>query len=235
MIPGTDITWEIGPVTSPARDDSALKCAITGGDQYNNIFCNTTIAKRWAGAGWPYRSGRRLVYSLWFYVDGTIDCQNPNQSTIEGLEFGWQHTLIPIKHEFAVQWSKGGAWRYWDSTIDPGTGRPRAWQSFSTPISVCFADHTWHQIQFESYFVGHDSYYTMMILDGVEYNLAPATVGHTPAPEGWHENFLQVSVQINGNTALDGSRHVDPVTVYVDQARLEGFPLPSVFLPLVHR
>lgn len=235
MIPGTDITWEIGHVAGPSRDGSALKCAITGGDQYNNIFCNTTIAKRWAGAVWPYRSAKRLVYSLWFYVDGTIDCQNPNRSTIEGLEFGWQHTLIPLKHEFAVQWSKAGAWRYWDATIDPATGRPRAWQAFPTPIALCFADRTWHQIRLESYLLGDASYYTAMLLDGARYNLAPVKVGRAQTPEGWHENFVQVSVQINGNTALDGSRRVDPVSVYVDQARLEGFTLPSSFVPVARR
>jgi hypothetical protein len=235
MYPGTDITWDIGHVTSPSRDGSALKCAITGGDQYNNIFCNTTIAKRWTGAAWPYYGAKRLVYSLWFYVDGTIDCQNPNRSTIEGLEFGWQHTLIPVKHEFAVQWSKGGAWRYWDATIDPATGRPRAWKAFPAPIAFCLADRTWHQIQFESYFLGDDSYYTAMLLDGVRYKLAPVKVGRAQTAEGWHENFLQLSVQINGNTALDGSRRVDPVTVYLDQVRLEGFTLPAVFVPLVRR
>lgn len=235
MTPGTRIAWEIGQVTSPSRDGSALKCAITGGDQYNNIFCNSTIAKRWQGASWPYHAARRLVYSLWFYVDGTINCDQPNRSTIEGIEFGWQHTLIPVKHEFAVQWSKGGVWRYWDATTDPATGRPRAWRPFPRPIVHCFTDHAWHQIQFESYLLSDTSVYSVMRMDGVTYDGGAPSVGRVATPTVWHENFLQVSVQVNGNTALDGSRRVDPVQVYAEQIRLEGMPQPSDFLPRVQR
>ncbi|MDP9310485.1 MAG: hypothetical protein M3R24_06290 [Chloroflexota bacterium] len=235
MFPGTTIEWRVGQATTPSLDGRALECAITGGDHYNNIYCNTTIAKLWSGQEWPYRAAKRLVYSLEFYIDGVVDCQMSDNSTIEGLELSWQHVLIPRKHEFALQWRKEGEWRYWDATLSPSTGRPRGWISFPAPITSCLEAHRWHSIQLEGRIVGEASHYTRMTLDGRAFDLSSAIVGQVATPAEWHENFLQVSVQVNGNTALDGSRRVDPVSVYADTIRLDGFALNYVFLPGISR
>jgi len=51
---------------------------------------------------WPYTKASLLVYDLNFYIDGNIDCLIPNNSQLEGIEFTWQHSLVPHAGLFGV-------------------------------------------------------------------------------------------------------------------------------------
>ncbi|GAC1637067.1 MAG: hypothetical protein NVS4B8_01400 [Herpetosiphon sp.] len=232
MINGTTVVPDVGPATAPSLDGQSFKCGIAGGDRYNNIFCNNTIAKSWSGNPWPYRSAELLVYHLAFYVDGTIDCTTPNRSTIEGLEFAWEHTIMPERYVFAVQWQKNGQWRFWNARNDPATGRPYGWLNFPVPLSFCFASRQWHTITLRGQMTGSDYTYLSMTLDGQTYPLG-GRAGTAPAPSGWAENFLQVAVQVDGDTAINGSPTVDPVAVYIDRVTLTCHRADRVFLPSI--
>lgn len=222
---GTDILWEMSHAQGPGRSDTSLWCAITGGDRYNNVFFTHTLAMAHEQDPWPYEDLDSLVFELDFYVEGSLDCENPDASTAEGLEFTWQHILVPTSYGFGVQWSKGGEWRYYDDTKGPD-GKPLAWRSFDPAITTCLSAHEWHHLLLTSVMKGGEGIaYREMHLDGAVYDLGSAEVGPATVPDSWVENFLQVGMQINGNQATDPSHGhgLDPVEVYLDRVELRGF------------
>lgn len=223
IFPGTTILWDMQHVNSPALNGQSLECAITGGDRYNNAFYTNTVAMRWEGEDWEYDNLKQLIYELDFYIDGNIDCQNPNDSQLEGLEFTWQHIELPLSYGFGVQWSKGGEWRFWNDEKDT-QGNTLAWQSFSPDINTCIEGNTWHHLKLIGDIVGDGIKYVSMELNGQFFDLSSATVGRSEVPSSWVENFLQVGMQINGNEALDTSHGhgTDPISVYLDNVTLIG-------------
>lgn len=223
IFPGTSIDWSMKHEDVDGR--SVLACEITGGDEYNNAFFTNTIAIAWEELDWPYTNVGRFIYSLDFYIEGTFDCDNPDNSTLEGIEFTWQHVLVPNSYGFGIQFSKGGKWRYWNDEIDQKTGQPKAWQSFFPEITGCIPTKQWNSLQLEGEIFGAGVRYTKMVLNDETFDLSSAIVGRAKVPETWVENFLQVGVQLNGNKAIlpDHEEGVDPVTVYLDQFWLRGY------------
>jgi hypothetical protein len=222
IFPGTEILWSMNHEMVEGRQ--VLECAIVGGDAYNNAFFTNTCALQWSGAGgWSYAEVDQLVFSLDFKMPQGFDCAAPNASKAEGLEFTWQHILIPYSHGFGVQFSKGGEWRYWDDTKD-ANGHPLAWQSFDPPIMDCIEPNVWHHIELVGNVFEDHIQYASLTLDGANYDLSSAELPWVLAQQGWVEHFLQVGVQINGNTATDSSHGfgVDPVSIYLENVQLEG-------------
>lgn len=220
---GTAIEWSM---KHEEMDEKAvLACAITGGDAYNNVFFTNTVAIAWEELAWPYKNVKSFEYSLDFYIEGELNCDSPNESTLEGIEFTWQHVIAPDSYGFGVQYSKGGEWRYWEDEIDPESGKPNAWQSFSPAITGCLATKVWNQLVLQGEVFENGIRYTSMTLNGNEFDLSSAIVGTAKIPDSWVENFLQVGVQLNGNKAIDLSHGegVDPVTVYLDKVNLALF------------
>lgn len=223
IFPGTTIEWSIDHEDFSGR--SALACAITGGDAYNNAFFTNTVAVVWEGLNWPYANTLRFSYSLDFYIEGIFNCQVPDSSTLEGIEFTWQHVVVPVSYGFGIQYSKAGEWRYWNDEKDSVSGAPKAWQSFFPEIKNCLVTRSWNHIELEGEVAGEGVRYTKMILNDREYDLNSAAVGKALIPESWVENFLQVGVQLNGNKAIEPAhgQGLDPVKVYLDNFTLKGF------------
>ncbi len=225
IFPGTTIEWSVDHATQPALEGQSLECAITGGDRYNNAFFTNTIALKWEGEDWLYKDANYLEYELDFYIDGVTDCNNPNNSTLEGIEFTWQHILIPISYGFGVQWSKGGEWRYWNDEFDPQAGKAVGWESFSPQINTCLAANTWHHIKLIGEQLNEGSHYISMEINGQVFDISNISLDRAEVQSGWVENFLQVGMQINGNQALDVTHGhgVDPVKVYLDNVTFRGY------------
>ena len=225
MFPGTTIRWDLDHGLLPGREGQVLRCAITGGDPYNNAFFTHTLAMRHEAEAWPYEQVDSLVYSLDFYIDAKVDCGLPDRSELEGIEFTWQHVRIPDSYGWGLQWSKGGEWRYWDDETDRRTGRPRGWQSFSPPLITCLADDSWHRLTLAGIEADGGVAYRYLDLNGARYDLSGATGGPATVPDTWVEHFLQVGVQLNGNTATDPThgQGTDPVTVWLDNVTLRGY------------
>ena len=222
---GTNIEWSLEKVNSTAvTEDKWLKCAITGGDPYNNVFFTNTCALRWEGEDWEFEAAQYLEYELDFFIEGTIDCSNPDIATIEGIEFTWQHILLPHSHGLGVQWSKGGAWRFWNDEQDD-SGHVIGWQDFEPKISSCLTANEWHHIKLTGYFQDDILQYEHMELNGTVYDLSSAKLMAVNAQSGWVENFLQIGMQINGNTATDTNHGhgVDPVVVYLNNVSFKGY------------
>jgi len=160
-----------------------------------------------------------------FYIDGVADCDNPNNSTLEGIEFTWQHILIPISYGFGVQWSKGGEWRYWNDEFDPQAGKAVGWESFSPQINTCLTANTWHHIKLIGEQLNEGSHYISMEINGQVFDISNISLSRADVQSGWVENFLQVGMQINGNQALDVTHGhgVDPVKVYLDNVTFRGY------------
>ncbi|RMG73860.1 MAG: hypothetical protein D6722_03160 [Bacteroidetes bacterium] len=225
IYPGTQIRWELDHGLWPGREGPLLRCAITGGDAYNNVFFTHSLAMAPTAANWPYARADSLVYALDFYVQAEMDCGLPDLSEMEGIEFTLRHVRIPDSYGWALQWSKSGEWRYWDDEVDPKTGYPRAWQSFSPPLTTCLSDGGWHHLILSGVEYEGGVAYRFLELDGARYDLSGAICGPAQVPDGWTEDFLQVGMQINGNTATDPSHGegVDPVTVWLDEVQLRGY------------
>lgn len=226
IFPGTGIDWSISHVAAPAVEGASLKCMITGGDPYNNVFFTNTCALRWEGDPWVHQSAKYLVYELDVYIEGKLDCNEPDTATIEGLELTWQHIEIPYSHGFGVQFSKGGEWRYWDDQMD-ALGQAKGWRSFSPELFYCLIPNQWHHIQLEGYVTPSEIVYHRMRIDEIVFDLTSARLPYVPATEGWVENFLQIGMQINGNKATESAHGhgVDPVAVYLDNVTYTGFTL----------
>lgn len=227
MFPGTTILWGLEHSKAPQKSTNVLKCSITGGDKYNNIFFTNTPAMKWKGNTWDYSEASVLVMEMDFYIDGTVDCNVPNNSQLEGIEFCWQNHIIPNTGLFCTQWSKGGEWRYWRDDKNPETNRPYAWISFKTPLYQCVKQKKWNTIRVEAELLPDKKVrYLSLELDGVKTTFEKeVSIPQGISPTQYAENYLQVGFQINGNTAVDKSHGfgVDPIDVYLDSVNLYGY------------
>lgn len=226
IFPNTTIEWSMNHNQDIQLDGQSLKCSITGGDKYNNVFFTNTKALRWEGDDWKYKKAKYLEYELDLFIEGNLDCNQPDDATIEGIELTWQHIEIPYSHGFGVQFSKGGEWRYWNHLQD-NDGQPIAWESFSPAINYCLTPMQWHRIKLVGYITDSNIVYHSMIIDGTSFDLSEKTLSHTKVADGWVENFIQIGMQINGNKAVDltHGHGVDPVSVYLDNVSFNGFEL----------
>lgn len=226
IFPNTTIEWSMEHDFNTQLDGQSLKCSITGGDKYNNVFFTNTTALRWEGDDWKYKKAKYLEYELDLYIEGILDCTQPDDATIEGIELTWQHIEIPYSHGFGVQFSKGGEWRYWNHQKD-NNNQPIAWESFSPKINYCLTPMEWHRIKLIGYITETTIVYHSMVIDDNSFNLNNKTLPHALVEEGWVENFIQIGMQINGNKAIDltHGHGVDPVSVYIDNVTFNGFEL----------
>ncbi|MEZ5072284.1 MAG: hypothetical protein R2751_15305 [Bacteroidales bacterium] len=224
IFPGTTIEWTLAYETGIRLDGVSLECAITGETVTTTCSSPTPGALRWEGEDWPYKEATWLVYEMDFYVDATLDCDRPDQATVEGLEFTWQHICLPWSHGFGVQFSKGGEWRYWNDEKD-SDGKALGWVSFSPAIDQCIGPGEWHHLVLEGYVTESHIQYHSMVLDDKEFDLSSAKLPLVAATEGWVENFIQIGMQINGNQAVEEGHGegVDPVTVWVDNVEFKGY------------
>jgi len=224
IFPNTTIEWSMEHSPDIALAGNSLKCAITGGDEYNNVFYTNTKALRWEGDPWKYRDAAYLEYALDLYIAGVLNCSEPDQATIEGMELTWQHILIPYSHGFGVQFSKGGEWRYWNDNRNL-ENKPVGWQSFSPVVKQCLTPNEWHHILLEGYISDNQIVYKTLAIDDKTFDLSSVRLPYTEATAGWVENFLQIGMQINGNRAVDATHGhgVDPVAVYIDNVTFKGY------------
>lgn len=223
IFPGSSIYWKMEHQSIDNKNSLAI--GITGGDAYNNVFFTNTVALAWKEVAWPYRNVSKLIYQLDFYLPNAFDCNSPNNAILEGIEFTFQHLLIPYSYGFGLQYAKSGEWRFWNDEKNPETNKPFAWQSFSPKIITCLASNQWHTIQIIGFVKNHKVYYEKMTLDNTTYNLSSAVINPVPSPQGWVENFLQVGVQLNGNKSIQypNSNQVDPIEIYIDKVSLKGY------------
>jgi hypothetical protein len=223
IFPGSSIYWKMEHQSIDNKNSLAI--GITGGDAYNNVFFTNTVALAWKEVAWPYRNVSKLIYQLDFYLPNAFDCNSPNNAILEGIEFTFQHLLIPYSYGFGLQYAKSGEWRFWNDEKNPETNKPFAWQSFSPKIITCLASNQWHTIQIIGFVKNHKVYYEKMTLDNTTYNLNSAVINPVPSPQGWVENFLQVGVQLNGNKSIQypNSNQVDPIEIYIDKVSLKGY------------
>ena len=222
IFPGTTINWSLDHTNS--SNNIKLHCAITGGDQYNNVFFTNTKALKWQGEPWQYQEAKYLVYELDLYIDGELDCSNSDLATIEGIELTWQHIELPFSHGFGLQFSKAGEWRFWNDEQD-ADNKPIGWQSFSSKINYCLSPKEWHTIKLESYITENTIVYKSMIIDNEIFSLQNTTLPYVNAKNGWVENFIQIGMQINGNKSVKNSVGVDPVAVTLDNVNFRGYQL----------
>lgn len=223
IFPGSSIYWKMEHQSIDNKNSLAI--GITGGDAYNNVFFTNTVALAWKEVAWPYRNVSKLIYQLDFYLPNAFDCNSPNNAILEGIEFTFQHLLIPYSYGFGLQYAKSGEWRFWNDEKNPETNKPFAWQSFSPKIITCLASNQWHTIQIIGFVKNHKVYYEKMTLNNTTYNLSSAVINPVPSPQGWVENFLQVGVQLNGNKSIQypNSNQVDPIEIYIDKVSLKGY------------
>jgi len=222
IFPGTTINWSLDHTNSTSN--IKLHCAITGGDQYNNVFFTNTKALKWQGEPWQYQEAKYLVYELDLYIDGELDCSNSDLATIEGIELTWQHIELPFSHGFGLQFSKAGEWRFWNDEQN-ADNMPIGWQSFSPKINYCLSPKEWHTIKLESYITENTIVYKSMIIDDEVFSLQNTTLPYVNAKNGWVENFIQIGMQINGNKSVKNSVGVDPVAVILDNVNFRGYQL----------
>lgn len=224
IFPGTSIEWSMNHQTNNSTNTKTLHCAIIGGDQYNNVFFTNTKALKWQGEPWQYQEAKYLVYELDLYIDGELDCANPDEATIEGVELTWQHIALPFSHGFGVQFSKSGEWRFWNNEqgVDE---KPIGWESFSPKINQCLSPKKWHSIKLESYITENSIVYKSMTIDNQEFDLQNTILPYVKAKDGWVENFIQIGMQINGNKSVKSTTGVDAVAVILDNVHFKGYQL----------
>jgi hypothetical protein len=216
---GTNIEGAITKSQSYIPNTTLLNCQITGGDAYNNLFFTYTLAKASSKEKWYFSQANSFVYKLDFFIDNYLNCNYPNSSELEGVEFTFQLAQPPYTFLWGIQWSKSNVWSYWDDTKI--NGKTKGWINIPG-LSYCMQNKQWNTM----YITGHNNnsklYYDSLCLNNhcfvikknVPKNLLPVT---------WVENFLQVGFQINGNKAIrkDHKYGVDPVSVYLNNIQLQ--------------
>ena len=217
IFPGTSIEHATSHDTE-TFGFKTLKCEITGGDAYNNAFFTNTIAKRWEGLDWYFNEVTEFEFTLRFYPETIIDCENPDLSEIEGLEFTFQHVMIPFSYGWGVQWSKTNTWSYWDDQkVD---NKAIGWVNFQG-VNDCILANEWNTLKLVGTSRDDQVHYLELVINENNYSL-DVQLPKVSTPNGWAENFLQVGFQINGNTAIrnDHPHGVDPVAVFLDEVKL---------------
>ncbi len=218
MFPGTDIEGKAVTKNKFADRKDVLKCRITGGDAYNNIFFTNTLAKQLKTKHWNFTTANAFSYGMDFYVDNNIDCKTPNLSELEGLEFIFQKAMPPYSYLWGLQWSKSNVWSYWDDTRI--NKKVKGWVRI-TKINACMKQTDWNTIRITGFQNDNELFYEKLYLNNESFPLN-IKVQKSTLPTNFVENYLQVGFQINGNTAIrkGHSNGTDPVNVYLDNINL---------------
>ncbi len=218
MFPGTDIEGKVVTKRKFANRKNVLKCRITGGDAYNNLFFTNTLAKQLKSEHWYFTSANAFSYSMNFYIDNYIDCKTSNLTELEGLEFILQKGMPPYSFLWGLQWSKSNVWSYWDDTQI--NKKAKGWVNIKH-INACMKQRDWNTVRITGYQNANELFYEMLYLNDESISLN-IKVQKSTLPSNFVENYLQVGFQINGNTAIrkDHSNGTDPVNVYLDNINL---------------
>lgn len=214
MFPGTTISGSMKHLRRQFPNKQVLSCKIRGGDAYNNIFYTYTFAKSDKRKEWTFTHANEFEYHLDFFVESKINCDTPNKSELEGLEFTFQIAKPPVSYLWGLQWSKENVWCYWDDTKKDG--KTKGWVKIPH-IKLCIKHHAWNKIHITGYRTNLGLYYDSMTLNG-EKILLNIFVPKAYLPNSWGDNYLQIGFQINGNKAIrrDHSQKIDPASVYLD-------------------
>lgn len=219
LFPGTGIEGKLQHHNRLLPGHRVLSCRITGGDAYNNLFFTYTLAKQWTGKPWAFAKATAFTCSMDFYIDSYVDCNVPNRSEVEGLEFIFQQAMPPVSYLWGLQWSKQNVWCYWDATHL--NGRARGWVPIPG-LSACMLYRQWNHITVTGHRTGDTLYYDTLRLNDSIFPIHTA-VPVASLPPAWADNYLQVGFQINGNKAI--RRHhthgTDPVRVLLNEVELE--------------
>ena len=218
MFPGTDIEGKVVTKNKFATRKNVLKCRITGGDAYNNLFFTNTLAKQLKSEQWNFTQANAFTYSMDFYIDNNIDCKTPNLSELEGLEFIFQKAMPPYSFLWGLQWSKSNVWSYWDDTRIKK--KVKGWVRIRE-INACMKQRDWNTIQITGYQNDYELFYDNLYLNNETFPLN-FKIQKSTLPTNFVENYLQVGFQINGNKAIrqDHRNGTDPVNVYLDNVNL---------------
>lgn len=219
IFPGDEIEWNVSH--DQLESVPVLNCQITGGDAYNNVFFTNTIASKSEGSEWYFQEANYFEFEIEFYPATFIDCDNSDRSQIEGMEFTFQHVIIPDSWGWGIQWSKTNTWSYWDDQkID---SKPRGWVNMPT-LDGCLSWNTWNRLSLSGKQSGNQLIYQRLSVNEqtIDLNIQLPSV---TVPDGWAENFIQVGFQINGNKALltDHQQGVDPVTIFLKNVNLKVY------------
>ncbi len=219
IFPGTSITGKMSQTNAFLPGNTVLICSITGGDAYNNLFFTYTLAKKWAGEPWVYTKANSFTCSMDFYIDGYIDCDTPDRTQLEGLEFIFQQAMPPSSFLWGLQWSKQNVWSYWDDTKI--NQRARGWVPIPE-LHTCMKYNQWNHISIYGHRNEAGIYYDSMVLNNTSFAIN-TFVPKSSLPPSWSENYLQIGFQINGNKAVrrNHKHGTDPVRVMLNEVGLK--------------
>jgi hypothetical protein len=219
IFPGTGILWQVSHETFD--NEEVLACDIVGGDAYNNVFFTNTLAAQWEGLEWYFKKASYFEYELMFFPAHRIACDHPDLSEIEGLEFTFQHVVIPDSWGWGVQWSKTNTWSYWDD--QPDNGKPKGWVNIDG-IQSCIEWNQWNSLKIIGSQTKNTLIYEQLIVNGASINMNKE-ISKVNVSEEWAENFVQIGFQINGNKAIrtDHDHGVDPVRIYLKNVSLNVY------------
>jgi hypothetical protein len=219
IFPGTSISGKLRHNKRFLPGNKILNCSITGGDAYNNLFFTYTLAKKLTGEPWAFTKANAFVYSMDFYIDSYVNCNTPDLTQLEGLEFIFQQAMPPSSFLWGLQWSKSNVWSYWDDT--KVNHRARGWVPVKG-INACMLYKQWNRISISGHRDDKGIFYDSLLLNNISFPIN-TYVPLSYLPANWTDNYLQVGFQINGNKAVrrNHSHGTDPVNVLLNSVNLE--------------
>ncbi|MES2849025.1 MAG: hypothetical protein V4685_08215, partial [Bacteroidota bacterium] len=211
IFPGTNINGRLEHTNTILPGSTLLSCSITDGDAYNNLFFTYTLAKKWMGEPWAFKYHNDFTYSMDFYIDSYVDCNTPNLSQLEGLEFIFQQAVPPVSFLWGLQWSKQNVWSYWDDTKHDR--RAKGWVLIPA-LNACMPCKQWNHVSITGHRNESGLYYDSLLLNKSSFAIN-VFVPNAYLPPTWAENYLQVGFQINGDKAIRKNHNngTDPVRV----------------------
>jgi len=220
IFPGTTIKGQFQHNNTFLPGNTLLNCSITGGDAYNNLFFTYTLAKQWMGKPWVFTNADAFTYSMDFYIDSYVDCDTPNLSQLEGLEFIFQQAMPPASFLWGLQWSKSNVWSYWDDT--KLNRRARGWVQIQG-LNTCMLYKQWNHISIAGHHNESGLYYDSLCLNNNSFAIT-SFVPKAYLPPTWAENYLQVGFQINGDKAIrrNHPHGTDPVRVFLNNVNFQA-------------
>ncbi len=233
LTPGTTIEGEFEWITDNTIDGRAFRCALTGGDAFNNYFCANNVARLNGSVGdYPYAGLNWLEFEMDFYVEGHIDCTFSTKSDMEGIEWVWQFTEPPDSYGFGIVYAPyRGQLRHW---TEQGT-----WEPFDPPIEyICIEGNQWHHVKFVTSMLFDKINYHYMILDDQVIDFNGQQLDKFPTFEEWKDTFIQMGIQVDSTFGVDDPARARPVAMVVDNVTLTGLKLTfdnHIYLPAVQK
>ena len=209
-------TWHLQDVPRLAPGDTALRCALTGGQPYANIHCYRNLLPAAAA---------RLTLRMTFEYSPTSTFNNQGgDSAVQALEFSLSTWQGGRRNEWALQWRNVGAqapgWRYWNP---PATPDPWVNLGITDTATLQPAGRVAHTLVLEGEIVAGYTHYLRFELDGYTQRLTHVA---SAALENDHADGLAVAVQ------LDGTAAATPYALTIDQVELTTSPLFYGFMPV---